>query len=147
MQKPVDFDAYFKYNCANKKCSNQIWISTVEAKTKEFKIVCDLCNCVFRPARIKDIQIQYYTHNAKKIRPLEICTENNTNKIKETNKESDPKPEDFKFIRDAIDTMVSFGYTQKEAEKSVKDYHRDTGEESSVTIVKTLMCLGDFDNV
>lgn len=147
MQKPVDFDAYFKYNCVNKKCSNQIWISTAEAKTKGFKIVCDLCNSVFCPARIKDIQIQYYTHNAKKIKPLEISTQKNLNKTKEQNKEFDPKPEDFKFIRDAVDTMVHFGYNQKEAEESVKNYHRKTGEESSVTIVKTLMCLGDFDNV
>lgn len=62
IQKPTDIDASFKYRCPN--CSLDHWLFLREAKTKNYKVVCE-CGCVFRPKTISKLLIVYSNKKEK----------------------------------------------------------------------------------
>jgi Holliday junction resolvasome RuvABC DNA-binding subunit len=51
--EPIEKDCSLKYLCPD--CSNVHWISLREARTKNFKIVCE-CNTIIIPKRIKKLK-------------------------------------------------------------------------------------------
>lgn len=156
--KPVGMDVYYKYLCNG--CGGTIWASKKEASIQDFKLVCDFCDKVHSLARIKNLEIQYdeekpkeqtpektSPRNAKELRPLQISYELDS---VEDDLELDIQPEpvrDYGFIREAVDTLVRFGYNRAEMDQKAREYYEQSKEDSSVTIVKHLMCLGEFDNV
>ena len=54
--EPVDCDLSLIYRCP--KCNIEHWLSLNEARTKNFKVVCD-CDAIFRVKRVKGIKIKY----------------------------------------------------------------------------------------
>jgi len=108
-QKPVAIDLHFKYRCPNSECSNVHWLSLVEAKTKNFKMVC-YCGCVFTPKRIKNIKINYSTKktvNTKIETPIEAP---------QPKKEIPPDTLDH-----AANILKQCGFTKKESEQLILD--------------------------
>lgn len=156
--KPVGMDIYYKYLCGG--CGGTIWASKKEASIPDFKLVCDFCDKVHTLARIKNLEIQYDeekikekpvenppSRNAKELKPLEISYELD---VVEDNLELDIQPEpvrNYNFINEAVDTLVRFGYDRAEMSQKARQYYEDSKEDSSVEIVKHLMCLGEFDHV
>lgn len=61
--KPIEIDLHLKYQCP--QCNTYHWLSQSEAKTENFKIVCD-CSSVLMPKKISRIKIKY--HNNQKNR-------------------------------------------------------------------------------
>lgn len=59
---PSEVDSSLKYICPN--CSNIHWISLREAKTKNFKIVCE-CDSIIIPKQIKKIKAIFPKKNIK----------------------------------------------------------------------------------
>lgn len=60
--RPIDVEVYIKYRCNNKKCEMNHWISFAEAKTPNYRIVCD-CGKVLRPKPVSKIKIVYPKKN------------------------------------------------------------------------------------
>ena len=59
-QKPIEHDIHLKYKCPT--CDQHHWLAFREAKTKNFKVVCD-CNTVFKVKRISAFKIKYQLEN------------------------------------------------------------------------------------
>lgn len=64
IQKPTEVETSLKYNCPN--CGLSHWIFLREAKTKNYRIVCD-CGIVFKPKQISNIKILYKSKEPKKL--------------------------------------------------------------------------------
>lgn len=132
-QKPIDVEASFKYVCPNPKCGFDHWISLKEAKTKEFKIVCD-CNFVFSPKRIKKIKIAY-------------CDDKN--KIIDKTSVPVPVAEKIHYISDALlskasAVMIGFGFTKSESKNLIAEYYKKEPIEDYKLLVKnTLSKIGE----
>lgn len=56
-QKPTELDVSLKYSCPN--CKLDHWLFLREAKTKNYRVVCD-CGTVFKPQRIDKLVIKYH---------------------------------------------------------------------------------------
>lgn len=61
-QKPIEIDASFKYVCP--QCQLDHWLFLREAKTKNYKVVCE-CGQIFKPKPIKKLKIVYKTDKPK----------------------------------------------------------------------------------
>lgn len=91
-QKPIEINAYLKYRCSKKSCQYQHWISLLEAKTKNFKIVCD-CGSIIKPKTIRDIKISY----------AEIAEKKNKIKL------------DKNLVNEYTQVLCGYGFTNEEA--------------------------------
>lgn len=69
---PIDVEAYIKYRCNNKKCEMDHWLSFSEAKTPNYKIVCD-CGKTLRPKLVSKLKLVYHKKNKPNIQ--DICDE------------------------------------------------------------------------
>lgn len=125
-QKPIEIDVHFKYRCT--KCSVDHWISLNQAKTKNYKIVCD-CGGVFKPKTIKKISILY----------------------KETKKEQGKRPTesqnqsvlDSEVLNKCANVLVNYGFTQTESiELLQKSYHKYKTNNSADLIKLVLQSIG-----
>ena len=104
--KPVDIDLHLKYLCPN--CGAICWLSLRETKTVGYISVCDICHDTFKVKTIDKITIQY-KHNKKQIeKPIE--------KNEKTTIIFDP---DTRFK--SVDSLVKYGFTNKEASELVQD--------------------------
>ena len=108
---PIDVEAYIKYRCYNKKCEMNHWVSLSEARTPNYKIVCD-CGKVLRPKLISKLKL---IHKKKK-------TKNNLSSILEESYKvlsayGFSKQESDHYIRIAFDNLQSgdIGNLVKEA--------------------------------
>jgi|688.fasta_scaffold185619_2 hypothetical protein len=104
VQKPIEIDVSLKYKCTNKDCGFDHWLFLREAKTKNFKIVCD-CGTIFKPKRIQNIEVVYAIKESVE-KPVD-------------NPEESGKMEDIECVSRAINMMISLGYSKKDAQDSV----------------------------
>lgn len=120
--RPTDIDAHIKYQCP--KCGIQHWISLKEAKTKNFKVVCD-CDTVFKPKQIERLKI-IYSHNKK------------------------PKKEDSQeilvpgeILNKCSSILITYGFTKQEADNMIKKAYIQNQTNDCVQLIKyTLETLG-----
>ena len=100
--KPIDSDINFKYRCPNLDCGYFHWLSIKEAKTKNFKVVCD-CGTIFKPKLIKNIEIIYEELVEKKVEsPTEEKLVVTENKI----------PLDLQ--QECVKILIGYGFTKQE---------------------------------
>ena len=100
-QKPIELEVSFKYICPNSNCDISHWLFLREAKTKNFKVVCE-CGTTFKPQRVKNIQVVY-----SKPRTFKNKVDNQTNSDKICNSDH--------IISRAVGMMKSLGYSEKES--------------------------------
>lgn len=103
-QKPTKVEANFRYLCPNPDCGLIHWISLKEAKTKNFKIVCD-CDTIFQPKQISKIKIIYKKYDDKKTidnttQPLPI--------IEKTKISID-------LLNKCVTILIGYGFTETES--------------------------------
>ena len=141
--EPFGADITFKYKCPNTECSFEHYVTYKESKTKNFKVVCDICDTVFTPKQIKSITINY-----EKPKPTPIPIEEKQ-KLLSTYFRNKPKNEKQKqeekekhFIEEAIITLNHFGFSQKEAKELVREEYIKSGESNPAKLVK--LCLDFF---
>lgn len=100
-QKPIELDVSLKYTCPNINCNISHWLFLREAKTKNFKVVCD-CGTTFKPKRIKNLTVVYSKQKS---------TKNRVDKTHSSDKLCDSDP----ILIRAINIMKSLGYSEHEA--------------------------------
>ena len=122
-QKPIEINAYFKYACSKQSCSYQHWISFAEAKTKNFKIVCD-CGSIIRPKPIKSIKI-CYAHRDKK---------NISSQLDES------------ILKEYTEVLCGYGFTSDEAIKLINVAYSKLPSGSKREIIKlALTSTGELE--
>lgn len=137
-QKPIEIDCHIKYLCPNNKCNQFHWLSLAESRTKDFIIVCG-CGESFKVKQIDKIRIRYKQHiNSKKNEPPVAQTE--TLEIEEL-PVPDPNLFDAKdFINDCAYSLVSFGFSQKEAINLLtQSYNKHPTQNHTELIKQTLL--------
>lgn len=127
-QKQIDTDAHFKYRCPS--CPYDFWISINEAKTKNFKIVCD-CGTIFSPQRIKKIKVIYWEDNKK----IEESTIVEKPKISEIPVE---------LLEKCTKTLITYGFTKDESHDILKQAYIQNPITDSLGLIKqALKIIGD----
>lgn len=121
-QKPIELDVSLKYKCPNIDCNINHWLFLREAKTKNFKVVCD-CGTSFKPKRIKNIKVIYSKPKSTK------------NKIDNTVSCDRVKNSDPIVVR-AISIMKSLGYSDKESELCINAAYDTAKYSDPKTLVK-----------
>lgn len=122
--EPSGADVYLKYICPNSDCLDVQWITLKESQTKNYKIVCDCCGKVYRPKRIKKINVVFYEDPVSK-------TENTAE-----SKHKEEEKIDTKFLDDAINTLIRFGFDKDEATGMITQEWEKTGITNPATLVK-----------
>lgn len=124
--KPNTLDVNLKYRCP--ECGAEHWSSLLEAKTKEFVIVC-YCGTILKPKIISNINIEYTTAETKS-KQAAVVKPSNTDQL------------DKDQLQTAIKTLVTYGFTNNEA----KDLVSKTLESHLITNVSDLVktCLTNF---
>lgn len=150
--KPIEIDAHFKYRCP--KCGWDHWISLKEAKTKNFKIVCD-CNTSFKPKQIKNISIEYCIKNkSSKLTPTsQDSIQSNITSINNTQSETKIEVVEKPVIRNLLDKeildkcsklLISYGFTSNEAKTLINQAYEKTNSDNVGLLVKNaLELIGD----
>lgn len=137
-QKPIDLDIHLKYRCTNPLCEQDHWLSIKEAKTKNFKIVCD-CGVVYKPKLIKTIKI-IYSHKKKQKKPK---SEKLIVERKQTPKEKF-EGIDIDLLKRCVKVLIGYGFTEEESESLVKDsYTKQPDSDVSRIIKNVLESIGD----
>ncbi len=122
-QKPIELDVSFKYICPNENCSISHWLFLRQAKTKNFKVVCE-CGTVFKPQRVKNIQVIYAKSQSIK------------NKV-DTQLKSDKMDHTNGIVNRAISIMKSLGYSEKESKSYINAAYIATKYTDPKILVKT----------
>lgn len=125
-QIPIDVDLHLKYRCSNPDCGIEHWISLKEAKTLNFKVVCD-CDWIIKPKRVKSIKIKYA--NLEKPKNQQLSERQNE-------KENIPTNISKNLLNKCISIMQNFGFTSKEAEASIIDYYSKNPIDDPISLVK-----------
>lgn len=121
-QKPIEYDAQFRYICPNINCGFDHWLSLKQCQTKNFKVVCD-CGKIFKPKRISNIQIKYLKTKKKESQSkIDTITQTNDTTTVNTEKIQDDSediviPEYLE--KTSIKLLCNFGFTDSEAVKLV----------------------------
>lgn len=138
-QKPTDIDAHFKYKCPNPKCHCDIWLSLKETQTKNFKVVCDSCDTIFKPKRIKNIKINY--QKKSKIISSPILMETEKQELK-------PQPQiSERLLTLCSKTLMDYGFTKEESYDLLRqNYILNPTEQPFELIQNTLKTLGNTIN-
>ena len=136
-QKPIEHDIHLKYKCPT--CDQHHWLAFREAKTKNFKVVCD-CNTVFKVKRISAFKIKYQL-------------ENKSFETEKTKKEVVPPvvapivvppvvapPQiPLELLNKACKLFITYGFTQKESILLLKSsYEKNPVDDYSALIKNTL---------
>lgn len=131
-QKPIDYEAHFKYECPEKHCGFTHWISVRQAQTKGYKIVCD-CGAVFKPKRIRNIKIQYVSIVRK---------EHKATTVKQTVKKIN-----IDFLSQCVKVLVNYGFTDTEAREYIISAYRINPINNVIGLIKfTLEQIGENNN-
>jgi hypothetical protein len=120
-QKPIDIDAHFKYRCINPKCDIVHWISFKEAKTSNYKIVCD-CDTIFIPKQIKTLNIEYVLSTKKEQTDCSNQTVKNIEYKPKNNKELEENISE-ETLKKSISLLSKTGFTTQESYQLVKKYY------------------------
>ena len=118
-EKPIEIDAHFKYRCPNNDCGCLHWLSLKEAKTQNFKIVCD-CGSVFKPKRIKTLEIIFEQNPVVKTEQIKP----NQQKV------------DFDLIKICVSVLVGYGFTGAESEELLIKCHKQKPDLESADLIK-----------
>lgn len=134
--KPINYDIHFEYTCPE-HCGSRHWLSLKECQEKNFKVVCD-CGVVFKPKRIKNINIEYVTKPKPK---PETKTDKPEQPLKPPPIEDLPIPSDLDFdldelINDCIVTLCGFGFEKEEARGILRDSYNKSPTKNSTQLVK-----------
>jgi hypothetical protein len=128
-QKPIEIDAHFKYRCTN--CNIDHWISLNQAKTKNYKIVCD-CGKVFIPKRISKVRVKYFEE------PDSSRSQQKTNVA--ITIQSD-------ILEKCIGVLIGYGFTKQEADNLVKQsYIKNQTNDCGQIIKHILESIGANNN-
>lgn len=137
-QKPIDSDIHLKYRCPKPKCGLEHWLSLKEAKTKNFKIVCD-CGLIFQPKPIKNVRVSFKRKRKSKTRLVEPSQEPNTNSTPE--KVISPTVQKY-----CVDKLIGYGFTNVEALTFVSNAHNKFHTSDPILLLKyILQNLGDLN--
>lgn len=129
MIKPIEIDANLKYRCP--KCGLDHWIFLREAKTKNFKIVCD-CNYIIRPKQVLKIKLLHGTKPLKK----------NTKTIPTQEQPNTDKDIPQNILDQTVKNLIGFGFVEHEAVQIVRDYYKSNPTNSVANLVKG--CLSNI---
>lgn len=139
--KPIDIDAHFKYVCPNVDCSNIHWLSLLEAKTNNFKMVC-YCGTVSKPRAIKKITIEYTETESSKI-DISDQTKN-----KEESKEEKKQKPPLDLVQKCVKTLVAYGFTEQESDILIRySFNKNPTQNVSDIIKLALQNIGELENV
>jgi Holliday junction resolvasome RuvABC DNA-binding subunit len=139
--KPIDIDAHFKYVCPNVDCGNIHWLSLLEAKTNNFKIVC-YCGTVSKPRTIKKIKIEYVEIEYPKI---DI---NNNIKNKEDSSQESKQELPLDLLQKCVKTLVAYGFTEQESNTLIHySFNQNPTQNISDLIKLALQNIGELENV
>jgi hypothetical protein len=132
IQKPIEIDVSLRYRCPDNDCGFDHWIFLREAKTKNFKIVCE-CGTIFKPKRIKTIEVVYATvESVKKSMDSTQC--------------SDTIVDVPKCVVRAIKMMISLGYDEKDAQKHIMlVYNSEQIEDAGILVKKAISNIGGLN--
>lgn len=155
IQKPIDIDAHLKYRCP--QCGYDYWISLREAKTKDFKIVCD-CKTVFKPKRVKKVRVLHFINEEikaksskqllrKKKKPSPHRKVNSKKSVKEnilnedTQKLKNAKQINEQLKNKCSNSLIAYGFTKSEALELITKAYEKTGAEDPIILVKQALSL------
>jgi hypothetical protein len=127
--EPVDYDAHFRYICPSNDCRYDHWVSLKEAKTKNFKVVCD-CGTVFSPRRIKELNILYKEKKIKKPQVVESKKTINVDPIVQKPKIS------VELLVKCCKLLVGYGFTKQESENLLQKAFEEQQTNNPVELVK-----------
>lgn len=138
--KPVDADVHLKYICPNKDCSTLHWLTILEAKTKNFKVVC-YCGCIFKPKQISNIKLTYIDDPVVIDKPpapaiIKKQVESQQKQQEVPQNKTCNSEKDFIFIQEAIETLLNFGYTKEEATRLIQEQYDKTKNKNPAQLVK-----------
>jgi hypothetical protein len=147
--KPIELDVNFKYRCPNTECGYFHWISLNEAKTKNFKIVCD-CETIFKPKQISNVQITYVE---VKINNENNSIEESTAKIAQADTDTDDVIDIVEVVvipettkNKSIKLLIDYGFTESESKLFVEKAYGKLRDNNPVSLVKYIMQnLEEFD--
>jgi hypothetical protein len=134
--KPIDLDANLMYQCSSPDCLSKHWVHIREAKTKNFKIVCE-CGMVYRLKQIKSINVTYH----KKQRSVDAS------KTKETAETSKRIELPLDILENCAKVLIGYGFTKTEAISIItKTYAKHNTLDMSLLIKLSLSSL-EINNV
>jgi len=123
--KPIDVDAHLQYRCPKPDCGYDHWLSLKQTQTKNFKIVCD-CGFVFKPKRIKSIEIKYEeAKNQKDIKPKEAKSTENILSIDTEQK--------------CVKLLTDYGFTKNESLVLIKKSFEANQSDDPSVLVKYIL--------
>jgi hypothetical protein len=123
--EPVEADIHLKYICPS--CDSEHWLSYKETKIQDFKVFCEICENILIPKPVKSITVNFIEKQEQKEK--EEQTINNLD-----------------FILEAENTLISFGFTKKEAKEMIALEYKKTGEKNPAKLVKfSLDLLGAYN--
>jgi Holliday junction resolvasome RuvABC DNA-binding subunit len=111
-------------------CGSEHWLSLKECQAENFKVVCD-CSKIFKPKRIKNINIEYIT---------KLKTENNTNIKPEISEHQQPQL-DSNILDKGCDLLVQYGFTRKESENLLIESYKNSNINDVTLLVKQALEL------
>jgi hypothetical protein len=115
-QKPIEYDIHLKYQCS--KCDQNHWISYLEASTKNFKIVC-CCGKIIKIIRVKSFHLEYEEQK------VSLSSVNEKEKLD--------------ILSKAAKILVSYGYTEKQADELVIESYKENNTEDYASLVKQIL--------
>jgi hypothetical protein len=122
-QKPISLDLHLKFRCPNKHCLSFHWISLKESKLKNFKIICDYCETVFKTKTVDKIKICY--KKKKKI---------------ETNKSVSPTQKiSVDNLKSCVTLLTGYGFTDSESKDMINHALEKCESENPATLVKFIL--------
>jgi hypothetical protein len=131
-QKPIEIDVSLKYKCPNNDCGFDHWLFLRQAKTKNFKIVCE-CGTIFKPKRIKTIEVVYATTESVK-KTIDSVESSDTISV---------VPE---CVVRAIKMIVSLGYDKEDAQKHVMIiYNLEKITDAGTLVKKAISNIGGLN--
>jgi formylmethanofuran dehydrogenase subunit B len=127
--KPKSYDINYEYICPLCGCNH--WLTSIETKTKRFRVACD-CGAILFPKAIKKIKIVYKIINVE-----------NTNKPAQdtTTPESTAIVLDKSVANIACDTLEKYGFERSEALSLVEKAFDQIQVNDSVSLIKKALEL------
>lgn len=129
-QKPIEYSISFRYICPNIKCNYDHWLFLREAKTKNFKIVCE-CGTIFQVKQIDEIKLIY--NSSKKNVSGKIS--GSTNDV----------PIDI--MNSCVTILSGYGFDKTEAKELITKAYSQVDDKSPVNIIKNALKLLEIENV
>ena len=138
--KHIDTDIHLKYLCPKKDCLTIHWLTISEVKTKNFKVVC-YCGCVFKPKQISNIKVTYIDDHVVVDKPpspaiIKKQVESQRKQQVVLQNKTCNSEKDFRFIQEAIETLLNFGYTREEATQLIQEQYDRTKTNNPAQLVK-----------